>query len=727
MPATIADLRAKVGVDGADKSKSDLKGVLGSVKDLKSGFETGLGAVTGFLTGFVGFKIATDAIGFLKDQMVDLIQVGMDDQKIQAQTAAVIKSTGGAAHMSASQISELADQLAQMSGISNDSIQSSENLLLTFRSIGKDVFPVATKAILDMSVAMHEDLQSATIQVGKALQDPIHGVTTLQRVGVQLNDSQKELIKTYMKHGEVAKAQGVILQELQKEFQGSADAAGKTLPGQLAILNEKWDEAKQKIAAAVIPILQQLVTQYIMPLADWLAKFLPKAIQVTVDFLNTQLVPAIKAVMNSPVVKTLESWGQAIADKVNPKLSDLKTHSHNAKGGVDEVRTALHLAGVEADDPNFKTHVHKATDELDRMVKKISVGSANTAVIPALDAYDDRLMRTQKAQKQANQTTHDSIPVLSGLGDAFGHLWGKIQEAGAAIGDFASGVQQRLGPAIPAIKRLLGAIGNDFTIFGQGVQMTWDGLWGALTAPVQFALHAIEGVVLAGLDLLSGNFVKANKDIQKALNNMMGDVVQFGAGVLSFLGGLALSILGFILWPFLEGLRQVGLPIDKLKEGIIFSLQHLDITLKAIGMGWILDLISGIQSMIGGAQQAIINLMNAIQQTINDHMPHWGNFNPFGHASGGMVRQGGELTWVGERGPELMLLPGGTRVYDHQTSMTLANSGSGGNGGGNGRSGMGVGGGVPYQITVYGADANSAMDIARKVTRQLDWKAALHG
>ena len=724
MSATIADLRAKVGVDGAEKSKSDLKGVLGSIKDLKSGFETGLGAVTGFLTGFAGFKIATDAVGFLKDQMLDIIQVGMDDQKIQAQTAAVIKSTGGAAHISATFISEYADQLAQMSGISNDSIQSSENLLLTFRSIGKDVFPVATKAILDMSVAMHEDLQSATIQVGKALQDPIHGVTTLQRVGVQLNESQKELIKTYMKHGEVAKAQGVILQELQKEFQGSADAAGKTLPGQLAILNEKWDEAKQKIAMAVIPILQQLMTQYIMPLANWLAQFLPKAIQVTVDFLNTQLVPAIKAVMDSPFVKTMESWALSIENKVNPKLTDMHKHTKDAKGGVDELRTALHVAGVEADDPNFKTHVKKATDELDRMVKKLSNGSANTAVIPALDAYDDRLMRAQKAQKQANQTSHDSIPVLGGLGDAFGHLKDKVGEALGNITQFGSDVQKRLGPALPAIQRILGAIGNDFTVFGLGIQMTWDGLWGGLTAPFQLIWHGITGAVIAGLDILSGNFGKAKKDLEQTQQNILGDLKQWGLSILSFLGGLAVSILGLLLYPFLEALREVGFPIDKLKKMITDNLKNLGPSLGVIAIGWIVDLINGILSMIGNAQQAIYDLMGAIQDAINSHMPNWPGFNPFHHAAGGTIPPGGEMTWVGERGPELMLLPGGTRIYDHQTSMAMANTG-GGNGGS--ARGMGVGGGVPYQITVYGADANSALDIARKVTRQLDWKAALHG
>lgn len=41
----------------------------------------------------------------------------------------------------------------------------------------------------------------------------------------------------------------------------------------------------------------------------------------------------------------------------------------------------------------------------------------------------------------------------------------------------------------------------------------------------------------------------------------------------------------------------------------------------------------------------------------------------------------GGLTWVGERGPELVDLPGGTQIYDANTSRSMAGSGSGSGGG----------------------------------------------
>src|SRR5438128_9623407 len=130
-------------------------------------------------------------------------------------------------------------------------------MLLTFTNIGRNVFPQATKTVLDMSQALGQDTKSSAIQLGKALNDPITGVSALQRVGVTFDDQQKKLIKTYMTHNQIAKAQGVILKELNKEFGGVAETAGKTAGGQMAILNQQLDDIRQNIGDALLPLLTQ--------------------------------------------------------------------------------------------------------------------------------------------------------------------------------------------------------------------------------------------------------------------------------------------------------------------------------------------------------------------------------------------------------------------------------------------------------------------------------------
>ena len=40
-------------------------------------------------------------------------------------------------------------------GIDDEAIQNAQNMLLTFTNIGKNIFPQATQAVLDMATAMN--------------------------------------------------------------------------------------------------------------------------------------------------------------------------------------------------------------------------------------------------------------------------------------------------------------------------------------------------------------------------------------------------------------------------------------------------------------------------------------------------------------------------------------------------------------------------------------------
>ena len=78
---------------------------------------------------------------------------------------------------------------------------------------------------VDLAQAMGGAPKDAAIQLGKALNDPIKGISALTRIGVTFTDEQKAQIKTMQEAGDMAGAQGVILAELNKEFGGSAQAA----------------------------------------------------------------------------------------------------------------------------------------------------------------------------------------------------------------------------------------------------------------------------------------------------------------------------------------------------------------------------------------------------------------------------------------------------------------------------------------------------------------------
>jgi hypothetical protein len=105
-----------------------------------------------------------------------------------------------------------------------------QSVLLTFPSVTKDAFTPASSIIADMSTRLGTDLKGSAIQVGKALQDPLKGVTALRRVGVNFSEAQTDIIKKMVEGGKTASAQALILKELQLEFGGSAEAAANADP-----------------------------------------------------------------------------------------------------------------------------------------------------------------------------------------------------------------------------------------------------------------------------------------------------------------------------------------------------------------------------------------------------------------------------------------------------------------------------------------------------------------
>ena len=115
---------------------------------------------------------------------------------------------------------------------------------------------------------MGTDLQSATIQVGKALNDPIGGISALSRVGIQFTADQKAMIEGMVEAGDVAGAQAIIIEELNSQFGGSAAAAVNTYAGQMKVLEEQFNDVKQGIGETLLPILQELgvfAVTYVVP------------------------------------------------------------------------------------------------------------------------------------------------------------------------------------------------------------------------------------------------------------------------------------------------------------------------------------------------------------------------------------------------------------------------------------------------------------------------------
>lgn len=244
-------------------------------------------------------------------------------ERIGAQTDAVIKSTGGAAERTRAQIDSLATTIEKMSGIEAETVAEGQNLLLTFTNIKGQNFDRATQTMTDMAVAMNGgslaglDMSSTAVQLGKALNDPVKGITALTKVGVTFTDEQKAQIKAMTDAGDVAGAQAVIMDELGKEFGGSAEAAGKTVEGTWAKIQNAFGNVSEEVLAGLLPAMQNIA-------AFLLDKGIPAFKRLT-EWVKDNVVPAVKELyetFNANVLPVLQRFGAFIGNTVVPALKD---------------------------------------------------------------------------------------------------------------------------------------------------------------------------------------------------------------------------------------------------------------------------------------------------------------------------------------------------------------------------------------------------------------------
>ena len=221
-----------------------------STKNVKGNpFKSVTRSVAGLAGAYIGAQgLITVVQGAVREQQESI--------KVGRQTNAVLKSTKGAAGLSAKAIGDLAQALSEKTAVDDEAIQSAENLLLTFTKIGKDTFPAATEAVLDLSAATGKSLSSASIQVGKALQDPVKGITALSKSGVSFSTGQKDVIKKLVETGKTAEAQKLILKELAVEFGGSADAQATPLDR----LKVTYENLLETIGGYLVPVLNDVAT-----------------------------------------------------------------------------------------------------------------------------------------------------------------------------------------------------------------------------------------------------------------------------------------------------------------------------------------------------------------------------------------------------------------------------------------------------------------------------------
>lgn len=177
------------------------------------------------------------------------------DKAVKA-VEATLRTTGGTAGYTSKQLQKMAADLQQVSLYGDEEIlQKVTNNFLTFGNITGEVFAEAQKQALNLSAVFGQDLQSSTIMLGKALNDPVLGMTALSRVGIGFTEQQKKQVKAMVEANNTFGAQKLILDEIKRYYGEAAAAAAQSAEGPLTQAANAFADAMESIGQSIAPIV----------------------------------------------------------------------------------------------------------------------------------------------------------------------------------------------------------------------------------------------------------------------------------------------------------------------------------------------------------------------------------------------------------------------------------------------------------------------------------------
>jgi hypothetical protein len=405
------------------------------------------------------------AIGGVTAGFTSLINAAQQSAKVQATTVQIIKSTGGAARVTAGQVAELSRRLSEQTGIDDELIQSSTNLLLTFKNVknvGDGVNAMldrATLAAQDLAAAGFGSAESSAKMLGKALNDPVKGLTALSRAGVTFSEVQKDQVKELVKSNDLFGAQRLIMAEVESQVGGVATATA-TATGRLSVMMGNMQE---DLGAALLPFLSALadglgpalkeLTPALTTMANTIGTLLTNAVKV--------LLPPLTAVVTFVVNLTAALLNNRVAVVITTAVLGLWTIGLIA-ARVAAIQTSIANTGLLATFPRLATAIATASTVLGgfRAALLLAAGPVGVivgvlaAVAGAFYLVNRATEETAVRISQVNRVTGQITPGLNAARGSTRAAAEAMQVAGVEAYVFSN----QLDAATSAAFRLQGAL-----------------------------------------------------------------------------------------------------------------------------------------------------------------------------------------------------------------------------------------------------------------------------
>lgn len=467
----VINIKTKANTSGATEATDALKKVGNETKEVDDKSKSasgGMGSLVGqFALGNIAANVASSAFSAVKGQLTDTIQVAEQQQNVQAQLNNTLKASKDASGMTIEGLTGIADQTQKTTTYSKLDTEQAENVMLTYTNIGKNVFPQTMTAAENMATRFGIDLPNAAKLLGRALNDPAHGMTALTRYLGTLSPAMQKNIKDMEASGNAAGAQALLISLLNQKMGGAATTAAQTFSGKMAQIKNRIEDLKISIGTHLIDAF--------MSMAKWFEK-------ITQDHKFQEFMKEV-----GKIVKEVGQYFERIAQ-------------------VD-IKIFLQVWNI-----------------LERAIKMLmpSISALKNALVKDLGSSIKEIIATvERLWKELNPALLDVLKVVAAIigGVVFAAIWLLINTLNVVVG-VINFVIHALGDLIGWIANFLRWIGEAIGVIGNfGATL----IYGLMTLP-QRILSAVSnfGTLLydAGKNLIEGLIHGVTDMIGKAVDKV---------------------------------------------------------------------------------------------------------------------------------------------------------------------------------------------------------------
>ena len=279
---------------------------------------------------------AAAAAAYAGKLAIEGVKAAIEDEAAQNRLANALKNVTGATEDQIASVENQISKLSLANGVADDKLRPAYQRLATATGDLSKASGALTLA-LDISAATGKDVEAVSNALGKAYEG---NTTALARLGIGMSTAE---IKTLGLDG--------TMQQLAKTFGGAATVQANTLEGQIARLKVGFDEAKESVGTALLPIVQKFMDYIVNTFIPMLQKAKAAAVDPIITafnnnrealedlwfFTKTYLVP----IFEGALVTAITNVGKAVGAILNIIGSVVNGIKGLVSGAIDAINKII--------------------------------------------------------------------------------------------------------------------------------------------------------------------------------------------------------------------------------------------------------------------------------------------------------------------------------------------------------------------------------------------------